>query len=98
MLLAVIFECVRTITNIYPNSGLIEMAATSIGRFLNSNNNNLKYLGLTALTLVVKVGFFLSSDPAICWVARFKAICVCFCSVLGAGGSQICHPAPTGGD
>jgi len=55
LLTAVIYECIRAITMIYPNAPLIEAAAGAIGRFLNSTNNNLKYLGLTALTAIVKV-------------------------------------------
>ena len=34
---------------------LVELAARTIGRFLRADNNNLKYLGITALTAVVAV-------------------------------------------
>ena len=40
---------------IYPNSGLVAVAAKSISRFLTSSNANLKYLGITALASIVKV-------------------------------------------
>eukprot|EP00040_Diaphanoeca_grandis_P011727 m.60127 g.60127 ORF g.60127 m.60127 type:complete len:1231 (-) comp22804_c1_seq1:183-3875(-) len=52
---AVIYECLRTITKIYPSPELVELAANSIGRFLKADNNNLKYLGITALVAVVQV-------------------------------------------
>jgi AP-4 complex subunit epsilon-1 len=44
-----------TITSIYPSSQLVELGARTLGRFLRSDNNNLKYLGITALTSVVRV-------------------------------------------
>ena len=52
---AVVYECLTTITKIYPSPQLVEMAAGSIGRFLKAENNNLKYLGITALVAVVQV-------------------------------------------
>ena len=52
---AVIYECLGTITKIYPSPELVELAAGSIGRFLKADNNNLKYLGITALVAVVQV-------------------------------------------
>ncbi len=33
----------------------MEAAAKSVGRFLNASNNNLKYLGITALAAIVQV-------------------------------------------
>eukprot|EP00729_Bicosta_minor_P007265 gene7265-33171_t len=52
---AVVYECLCTITKIYPAPQLVGMAADSIGRFLKAENNNLKYLGITALVAVVQV-------------------------------------------
>ncbi|XP_066270284.1 AP-4 complex subunit epsilon-1-like [Branchiostoma lanceolatum] len=52
---AVLYECVRTVTAIHPNPALLEKAAERIGRFLRSNNNNLRYLGITALTSMLPV-------------------------------------------
>eukprot|EP00708_Paratrimastix_pyriformis_P002088 GAFH01000827.1.p1 GENE.GAFH01000827.1~~GAFH01000827.1.p1 ORF type:complete len:835 (-),score=291.05 GAFH01000827.1:219-2537(-) len=52
---AVIYECVRTIATIYPCSSLLEQAATSISRFITSDNYNLKYLGITALAQIVQL-------------------------------------------
>jgi AP-4 complex subunit epsilon-1 len=52
---AVVYECVRTISAIYPNTGLLDAAANSVARFLTSNNHNLRYLGITALSGIVSV-------------------------------------------
>ena len=52
---AVVYECVRTISVIYPNTGLLDAAANSVARFLTSNNHNLRYLGITALSGIVSV-------------------------------------------
>jgi AP-4 complex subunit epsilon-1 len=52
---AVVYECLCTITKIFPAPQLVGMAAESIGRFLKADNNNLKYLGITALVAVVQV-------------------------------------------
>nr|CAG4719119.1 unnamed protein product [Naegleria fowleri] len=52
---AVVFEFVKTITTIYPNNLLLESAASAISRFVTSSNHNLKYLGIQALTQIVKI-------------------------------------------
>eukprot|EP00966_Prymnesium_polylepis_P086375 1999746-Prymnesium_polylepis.1 len=52
---AVIYDCVRTITTIYPNIQLLETAASHISRFVASENHNLKYLGIKALANIVQV-------------------------------------------
>ncbi|XP_035669970.1 AP-4 complex subunit epsilon-1-like isoform X1 [Branchiostoma floridae] len=52
---AVLYECVRTVTAIHPNPALLEKAAERIGRFLRSHSNNLRYLGITALTSMLPV-------------------------------------------
>ena len=50
---AIIYECVKTITAIYPNNTLLDAAAAAIGRFIASNNHNLRYLGITGLASIV---------------------------------------------
>jgi AP-4 complex subunit epsilon-1 len=52
---AIVYECVRTVTAIYPDNALIEDASLSISRFLTSDNNNLKYLGINALAAIVQI-------------------------------------------
>jgi AP-4 complex subunit epsilon-1 len=52
---AVCYQCVRTITGIYPSNSLLEIAAKNISRFLSSENMNLKYLGVTGLAEIVQV-------------------------------------------
>ena len=39
---AVAYQCVRTITGIYPSNSLLEIAAKNISRFISSDNMNLK--------------------------------------------------------
>ncbi|KAL9657487.1 hypothetical protein ABK040_016753 [Willaertia magna] len=52
---AVVFEYVKTVTSIYPNGLLLESASSAISRFVTSSNHNLKYLGIQALTQIVKI-------------------------------------------
>jgi len=52
---AIIYECVKCITRIYPDHGLLELAASNISRFISSENHNLKYLGVTGLAQIVQV-------------------------------------------
>eukprot|EP00300_Choanocystis_sp_HF-7_P043308 c9888_g1_i1.p1 GENE.c9888_g1_i1~~c9888_g1_i1.p1 ORF type:complete len:1198 (+),score=305.45 c9888_g1_i1:40-3594(+) len=52
---AVSYECVRTICKIYPNTQLIDTAAAKIGEFLKSENQNLRYMGLNALSTIIQV-------------------------------------------
>lgn len=52
---AVTYQCVKTISSIYPNQNLLETAGKSIARFLTSENNNLKYLGINALIPIVQI-------------------------------------------
>lgn len=52
---AIVYQCLKTITQVYPNPGLIENAAHCISRFLTSENHNLKYTGITGLISIVKI-------------------------------------------
>ena len=52
---AIAYECVRTITSIYPNQELLHMAAKVTARFLRNSNHNLKYAGLEALIGIVQI-------------------------------------------
>jgi len=51
---AIVYECVKTITSIYPNTMLMDAAATSISRFIRSDSHNLKYVGIRGLAAIVK--------------------------------------------
>ena len=51
---AVVYEVVKCVTTIYPNPQLLDGAANAISRFMESNNHNLKYLGVTGLSRIVK--------------------------------------------
>ncbi|KAJ0069168.1 hypothetical protein NL108_003085 [Boleophthalmus pectinirostris] len=53
-LAAILYECVKCIYTVYPNSDLLEKAAKCIGNFVISSKINLKYLGLKALTFVIQ--------------------------------------------
>ena len=52
---AVIYECMKTIAAIYPNRALVEIAAGKAALFLVSDNYNLKYLGINALSNFINV-------------------------------------------
>eukprot|EP00762_Andalucia_godoyi_P004031 ANDGO_05635.mRNA.1 AP-4 complex subunit epsilon len=52
---AVVFECVRTVTSIYPDKNLVAQCAGGVSRMLQSPSNNLKYAGITALTHIVRI-------------------------------------------
>eukprot|EP00199_Chlamydomonas_sp_CCMP681_P000084 CAMPEP_0119112054 /NCGR_PEP_ID=MMETSP1180-20130426/38536_1 /TAXON_ID=3052 ORGANISM="Chlamydomonas cf sp, Strain CCMP681" /NCGR_SAMPLE_ID=MMETSP1180 /ASSEMBLY_ACC=CAM_ASM_000741 /LENGTH=978 /DNA_ID=CAMNT_0007099373 /DNA_START=53 /DNA_END=2989 /DNA_ORIENTATION=+ len=52
---AIIFECVNTITTIYPNPHLLVAAADAIATFLRSPSHNLRYVGVDALAGICKI-------------------------------------------
>ena len=52
---ALLYQCLKTITTIYPNQGMIELASSTISRFITSDNKNLKYIGVTGLVSIVAI-------------------------------------------
>ena len=52
---AIVYECVKTAAAIYPSSVLLEHCASVVSRFVQSRNNNIKYVGLDALSCVVNI-------------------------------------------
>ncbi len=52
---AIVYECVKTAAAIYPSSVLLEHCASVVSRFVQSRNNNIKYVGLDALSRVVNI-------------------------------------------
>ncbi|KAJ3443524.1 ap-4 complex subunit epsilon-1 [Anaeramoeba flamelloides] len=50
----IMYECIRTITKIYPEQKLLNAASEEVGKFVTSSSNNLRYLGITALIHLVK--------------------------------------------
>jgi AP-4 complex subunit epsilon-1 len=51
---AIVYECIRTIVAIYPNTTLLDAAGEAISRFMQSRAQNLKYLGVTGLAAIVE--------------------------------------------
>jgi AP-4 complex subunit epsilon-1 len=54
---------VRTITKIVPNARLLESCAEITARFLRSTGHNLKYIGIDALGLIVKINAQVCACP-----------------------------------
>eukprot|EP00923_Selenidium_pygospionis_P059019 GHVN01103892.1.p1 GENE.GHVN01103892.1~~GHVN01103892.1.p1 ORF type:complete len:1215 (+),score=297.72 GHVN01103892.1:326-3970(+) len=52
---ALMYECIKTATVIYPQPQLLQAAAASIARFISADNHNLKYVGVTGLTAIVQL-------------------------------------------
>lgn len=52
---ALVYQCLKTITYIYPSQSLIDAASITISRFLSSESHNLKYIGITGLASIVKI-------------------------------------------
>lgn len=51
---AVAYECVKTIATIWPCEWLLDLAASTISRFIQSDQYNLKFLGVTGLACIVR--------------------------------------------
>lgn len=52
---AVVYECIRTITSIYPNRNLLSAAAKCISGLLGGDDPNLKFTGMKSLSLLVRI-------------------------------------------
>lgn len=52
---ALVYQCLKCITSIYPLQSLIDAATNTISRFLSSESHNLKYIGITGLASIVKI-------------------------------------------
>ena len=52
---AIVYQCLKTICTIYPNSHLIELASNTISRFLSSDSPNLRCTGINGLTLIIQI-------------------------------------------
>ena len=52
---ALVYQCLKTITYIYPSQSLIDAATNTVARFLSSESHNLKYIGITGLAAIVKI-------------------------------------------
>ncbi|GFP81537.1 ap-4 complex subunit epsilon [Phtheirospermum japonicum] len=52
---AILYECVRCVSSLHPNPKLLEAAADAISKFLKSDSHNLKYLGIDALSRLIKI-------------------------------------------
>ncbi|KAL7068070.1 adaptin family protein [Cryptosporidium serpentis] len=52
---AILQSCIRTITFIHPSLYLIELAANTISKFLQSDHNHLRSVGISCLSRIVSV-------------------------------------------
>ncbi|KZV25288.1 epsilon-adaptin family protein [Dorcoceras hygrometricum] len=52
---AILYECICCISSLHPNPKLLEAAADALSKFLKSDSHNLKYLGIDALSRLIKI-------------------------------------------
>ncbi|GER56215.1 AP-1 complex subunit gamma-2 [Striga asiatica] len=52
---AILYESVCCVSSLHPNPKLLEAAADAISKFLKSDSHNLKYLGIDALSRLIKI-------------------------------------------
>ncbi|XP_047965685.1 AP-4 complex subunit epsilon-like [Salvia hispanica] len=52
---AILYESICCVSSLHPNPKLLEAAADAIAKFLKSDSHNLKYLGIDALTRLIKI-------------------------------------------
>jgi AP-4 complex subunit epsilon-1 len=61
--IAITYQCVKTIANIYPYQGLMSEAAAVLTKYLEPvSTNNMKYLGIQALSMLYKTNPKLLDD------------------------------------
>ncbi|CAL0331637.1 unnamed protein product [Lupinus luteus] len=59
---AVLYECIRCISSIYPNPMLLDAAADVVAKFLKSDSHNFKYMGIDALGRLLKLSLNISEQ------------------------------------
>ncbi|KAK4435595.1 AP-4 complex subunit epsilon [Sesamum alatum] len=52
---AILYECICCVSSLHPNPKLLEAAADAISKFLKSDSHNLRYLGIDALSRLIKI-------------------------------------------
>ncbi|KAL8521481.1 hypothetical protein ACS0TY_011846 [Phlomoides rotata] len=52
---AILYECICCVSSLHPNPKLLEAAADAISKFLKNDSHNLKYLGIDALSRLIKI-------------------------------------------
>ncbi|VDI09028.1 AP-4 complex subunit epsilon-1 [Mytilus galloprovincialis] len=55
MCFSICYECIQTSASIYPNQELLRTATQAVGNFLRAKDLTLKYIGIKALTGLVRV-------------------------------------------
>ncbi|XP_072969277.1 AP-4 complex subunit epsilon [Typha angustifolia] len=52
---AVLYECICCVSSIYPNPKILDAAVDATSKFLKSGTHNLKYMGIDALSRLIKI-------------------------------------------
>ncbi|XP_075483522.1 AP-4 complex subunit epsilon-like [Primulina tabacum] len=52
---AILYECICCVSSLHPNPKLLEAAADGISKFLKRDSHNLRYLGVGALSRLIKI-------------------------------------------
>ncbi|XP_051151125.1 AP-4 complex subunit epsilon-like isoform X2 [Andrographis paniculata] len=53
---AILYECICCVSSLHPNPKLLEAVAEAISKFFKSESHNMKYLGIDALSRLIKIG------------------------------------------
>ncbi len=51
----ILLQAIKTISNIYPHTYLIQCCHESLYNFFDSTNSNMRYFGITAMIEILKV-------------------------------------------